>query len=445
MAAYRIACKRNKLVQETQTNCGMSSDPAAEVHSLLSLQNHVLERIFVRLHLTDLARCCQVNKALQSLVQQEGVWQSLCADAFPNFSTAELSKWIIPNPLPESQYSFQSPTQLLSQTSKGPQTYRQLYPVLKQLQTLIGIWWHDKKSDKPALYVFDWGYRCVEGRKLCYDVLGQEPFAEPFQQVGPGLNASVQHVDSMHCLLTVQTSTPRSPITKAVQAATAVAVGGIPIPKREQADAIMGTSPEGSFEFEMQRFMQGHIANKQSKRRRSGHRSSSGTLPVVHTLTRVEKPIPTHRHPLAGLWRSTGMLPTCIMTVRYNFSLRAASIVATQVMNHSSLLHRWAVRAAPIAKPWLPDHVAMLTRQAELSLLSGDFDHLDDDGGTPLPAKEVVQIFQGEVVTSRLAEPTVLPSHLWLYADGTFGVIFDTWDHEVLVNMKRIDEDLHLQ
>lgn len=104
--------------------------------------------------------------------------------------------------------------------------------MLKQLQTLIGIWWHDKKSDKPALYVFDWGYRCVEGRKLCYDVLGQEPFAEPFQQVGPGLNASVQHVDSMHCLLTVQTSTPRSPITKAVQAATAVAVGGIPIPKR---------------------------------------------------------------------------------------------------------------------------------------------------------------------------------------------------------------------
>lgn len=69
------------------------------------------------------------------------------------------------------------------------------------------------------------------------------------------------------------------------------------------------------------------------------------------------------------------------------------AIIAFQVMNHSSLLHRWAVRAAPIAKPWLPDHVAMLTRQAELSLLSGDFDHLDDDGGTPLPAKEVSHEF----------------------------------------------------
>lgn len=260
MAAYRIACKRNKAVQDTQMNSGIKSDPDAEVHSLLNLQSHVLERIFVRLHLTDLARCCQVSKSLQSLVQQEGVWQSLCADAFPNFSTAELSKWINPNPLPERQYPFQSPqqrTQPLSQISKVPQTYRsvvsstflnksyswllshrqlhifcscrQLYPVLKQLQTLIGIW---SEKNRPALYVFDWGYRCVEGRKLRYDVPGQEPFAEPFQQVGPGLNASVQHVDSTHCLLTVQTGTPRSPITKAVQAATAVAVGGIPIPKR---------------------------------------------------------------------------------------------------------------------------------------------------------------------------------------------------------------------
>ena len=63
--------------------------------------------------------------------------------------------------------------------------------------------------------------------------------------------------------------------------------------------------------------------------------------------------------------------------------------IAFQVMNQSSLMHRWAMRAAPVAKPWLPDHVTMLTRQAELALLSGDFDHLDDDGGAPLPAKEV--------------------------------------------------------
>ena len=60
---------------------------------------------------------------------------------------------------------------------------------------------------------------------------------------------------------------------------------------------------------------------------------------MVHTLTRVDMPVPTQRHPLAGLWRSTGLLQTCIMTVRYDFSHQAAGIVATQV------------RHAPAVKP----------------------------------------------------------------------------------------------
>lgn len=55
---------------------------------------------------------------------------------------------------------------------------------------------------------------------------------DPFFQIGPGHSTTVQHVDRAHCLLTVQTEGCRSPITKAVQAATAVAVGGIAIPKK---------------------------------------------------------------------------------------------------------------------------------------------------------------------------------------------------------------------
>ena len=63
------------------------------------------------------------------------------------------------------------------------------------------------------------------------------------------------------------------------------------------------------------------------------HALPSGALPVVHTLTRVEMPIPTQRHPLAGIWRSTGMhAHTCIMDVRYDFTSRAATIAATQVI-----------------------------------------------------------------------------------------------------------------
>ena len=47
------------------------------------------------------------------------------------------------------------------------------------------------------------------------------------------------------------------------------------------------------------------------------------------------------------------------------------------------------MRAAPADKPWLPIHTGMLTKQAELSLLGGDFDHFDDEGGALLPDKEV--------------------------------------------------------
>lgn len=260
MAAYRAALDRVKAAQEHQMPSVSKSETAEEAHTLLTLQNHVLERIFVQLHLTDLARCCQVCKHLQSLVEQDSVWQALCTGAFPKFSTLELRGWINPTSLSNgrSQYDLWTPDTVAS-SSQAPRTYRsanprsrltllvfrykpthsylcrQLYPVLKQLEPLIGIWKYDKNADKPALYVFDWGNCCVEGRKLCYDLPGQEPFVEPFQQVGPGKRGSVQHVDSMHCLLTIQTGTPRSPITKAVQAATAVAVGGIPIPKRVYA------------------------------------------------------------------------------------------------------------------------------------------------------------------------------------------------------------------
>lgn len=42
---------------------------------------------------------------------------------------------------------------------------------------------------------------------------------------------------------------------------------------------------------------------------------------------------------------------------------------------------------------------------------------------------QVVQVFKGEVETSGGNAGVMLPGYLWLYADGTFGVLFDTWDH----------------
>ena len=41
---------------------------------------------------------------------------------------------------------------------------------------------------------------------------------------------------------------------------------------------------------------------------------------------------------------------------------------------------------------------------------------------------QVVQIYKGEVEPSGRGQPAVVPGYLWLYADGTFGIIFDTWE-----------------
>lgn len=78
-----------------------------------------------------------------------------------------------------------------------------------------------------------------------------------------------------------------------------------------------------------------------------------GALPVVRSFTRVDQPTPTQRHPLAGVWRTTGMLHSCIMVVRYDFSRRAASIAATQVImdHHLNTSPPWALHRSPATQP----------------------------------------------------------------------------------------------
>lgn len=102
MAAYRIALSRNKASEQHRMPPVENSETAEEAYTLLTLQNHVLERIFLRLHLTDLARCCQVCKGLQSLIQQDSIWQSLCTAAFPTFTARELKQWLSPTVLPSN-------------------------------------------------------------------------------------------------------------------------------------------------------------------------------------------------------------------------------------------------------------------------------------------------------------------------------------------------------
>jgi len=57
--------------------------------------------------------------------------------------------------------------------------------------------------------------------------------------------------------------------------------------------------------------------------------------PVVHHLLRVHRPLPSRKHPLAGLWRGSwrrGLWHgVSIVQVVYDFTGPAARILATQV------------------------------------------------------------------------------------------------------------------
>lgn len=47
------------------------------------------------------------------------------------------------------------------------------------------------------------------------------------------------------------------------------------------------------------------------------------------------------------------------------------------------------MRAAPAAKPWPAIYTSMLSKQAEMSMLNGDFEHFDEAGTELLAGKEV--------------------------------------------------------
>ena len=101
---------------------------AAAPTTLLSLQTNVLEHVLLSLHLTDLARCCQVCKGLRSIVQQEDIWKLLCANAFPSLTCPELKQWLHIKSFPvASRVPQQPPTSpAIGRPSDNVATYRSL-------------------------------------------------------------------------------------------------------------------------------------------------------------------------------------------------------------------------------------------------------------------------------------------------------------------------------
>ncbi len=62
------------------------------------------------------------------------------------------------------------------------------------------------------------------------------------------------------------------------------------------------------------------------------------SVPVLHHLSRVDRPVPSAKHPLAGLWKGhCGRHGVQLMVVTYDFSGPAARIVATKACRKPAL------------------------------------------------------------------------------------------------------------
>lgn len=79
-----------------------------------------------------------------------------------------------------------------------------------------------------------------------------------------------------------------------------------------------------------------------------------------------------------------------VRDIGYNYSCFDLTLLrGPQVQGLQSLLQRWKMRAAPAAKPWPAGYTSMLSRQAEMAMLNGDFEHFDETGAELLAGKEV--------------------------------------------------------
>ncbi|KAK9821708.1 hypothetical protein WJX81_000110 [Elliptochloris bilobata] len=324
--------------------------------ALTDLPIPLLERVMLLLDKRTVCSLAACSVRLRNIASDEDLWRQLCERSFPH---TDPRRWL----------ALEKRSELLSRRSLDglapPHNYRSVFAHLSLYEQLIGSWRLTEKADAAdfsveRLYNFAWEWDCVSC--VAMEVSSAEPLwnATAALRLGaPGCCTALRLVDATHAILHEFDAAAfcRAP-SAAAHAATAVAVVGSP--------TSLGSSPEGTFGFEMLKFMQTTVGIGGRRRRRSsrGSSTSPGGRPAplrVHHLTRVPVPAPTRAHPLAGLWvadfsaavdppddlRESGVQ---VLALTYDFSGVAARLVAVKVAGDNCIPPGravWTVLAAP--------------------------------------------------------------------------------------------------
>ncbi|CAL8466796.1 g6332 [Coccomyxa elongata] len=266
-----------------------------------------------------------------------------------------------------------------------------------------------------------------------------------FHRIGPDRSVIPELISDKHCVLRQIHAVQNTP-SRAAESVAAVAMNSFG--SSPTGDVVLGSSPEGSFEHEMLRFMQGTVASKPRRRRSSRSLSSGGAhgeSTRVYHLCYVHRPMPTARHPLQGLWKGDyGPNGVQVVQIMYDFTGSAARLVATKVTGDDHVppgRRTWHALAAPLAEPWSREESDLIDLKDMLASRSS----LDStpDSEEPPPCN-VVAVFagKGKVAGLNYIEPRWVDGRLWQYDNGGIGFLWiDPVFQHLLVDLKRIDDD----
>jgi hypothetical protein len=344
--------------EESQPRVGLEHLPPDE-----------LARILTFLRLDDVNNLLRCSKTLQETCQDERVWYSMCERRWSDLT--DIRQWVDNDIACSLSSRARSPAVGRRHIVPAPSTYRQLYYYLRHVEQLCGLWRVIGEGPVGAFISFKWVSDGLEGEDISYSSLKRKPDRTPYFRICPrkGLNIEIEldiNHDNSTATLKVypHAGTDRAQLHRSSSAEAAAAVsfgGGTP----KSSAAILGTSPEGSFEYAWLEFMSSNVARSSRIRRRSS-RGMGGTsnAPVLHHLRKIDPPKASLRHPLAGLYVGDyGPAGFQVIRIAYDFTGRAARLIADKIVGDEGVSAGartfWALAAA-VEVPWPAGEVEIL-------------------------------------------------------------------------------------
>jgi Cyclin D1 binding domain len=329
-----------------------------------------LARVLTFLRLDDVHNLLTTSKLLQSNCQDERVWYSMCDTTWSHLT--DIRQWV-DNEVACSP-SSRTPKSLAFRRHvvAAPTTYRQLYYYLRHVEKLCGLWRVIGEGPVGAFISFKWSSNGLEGEEISYSSLKRKPDRQPYFRICPrkGLNIEIEwdtndDDEKSTATLKIYPHAGEKPLlhrSSSAEAAAAVSFGG---GTPQSSATVLGTSPEGSFEYAWLEFMSTNVAKPSKMRRRSSRgMGAASNAPVLHHLRKIDVPKPSLRHPLAGLYVGDyGHAGFQVIRVAYDFTGRAARLVADKIIGDEGVSagqRTWWTLAAPVETPWPEGEIAIM-------------------------------------------------------------------------------------